>query len=121
MQRRLKLKGKNHLYYRSIIKMILLSKLFKKKNAGGKAMTFWTPVFNLLPLVHSTSWKCSLPFVDIFRTYWTFLIKFCSSDPSFNRNILRSQYLKFQTSAHVHIAITYVYVLFTNFLSLYEF
>ena len=57
---------------------------------------------------YSTSWKCSLHFVDIFRADWKFLIKFCSSDPSFNRNILRFQHLKFQTCAHAHIAITYV-------------
>ena len=58
--------------------------------------------------------------VYIFRTDWDFFIKFCSSDPSFNRNILRSLYLKFKTSAHVHIIITYYYVLFTNFLTWYE-
>ena len=73
------------------------------------------------PPMDSTSWKCSLHFVDIFRTNWNFLIKFCSFDPSFNRNILRSQYLKFRTSAHAHIAITYFCVLFTNFLSNYEY
>ena len=44
-------------------------------------------------------------------------MKFCNSDPSFNRNILRSLYLKFNPSAHAHIAITYSFVLFTNFLS----
>ena len=37
---------------------------------------------------YSTSWKCSLYFVYIFRTGWKFLIKFCSPDPSFNGNIL---------------------------------
>ena len=36
-----------------------------------------------------------------------FFNKFCSSDPSFNRNILRPLYLKFKTSAHAHIAIAY--------------
>ena len=45
-----------------------------------------------------------------------FLIKFCSSDPSFNINIFRSLYLKFKTSAHAQIAITHYYVL-TNFLT----
>ena len=39
-------------------------------------------------VVHSTSWKCGLYFVYIFRTDWKFLIKFCSLDPSFNGNIL---------------------------------
>ena len=51
-----------------------------------------------------------------FRTDWKFLIKVSSSDPSFNRNILRSLYLKFKTSAHAQIAITYYYVSFPNFL-----
>ena len=59
----------------------------------------------------------SLYFVYIFRTGWNILIKFCSSDPSFSRNILRSLYLKFKTSAHADIAITYYYALFTNFLT----
>ena len=74
-------------------------------------LTFWGGV------VHSASWKYSMYFVYIFRTGWNFLIKFCSSDPSFNRNILRSLYLKFKTSAHAHIAIAYYYALFTNFLT----
>ena len=47
-----------------------------------------------------------------------FSIKFCSSDPSFNRNILRSLYLKFKISAHALILITHWYVLF---LTWYEF
>ena len=81
----------------------------KPTGGGGKI----TPP----PPVHSTSWKRSLHFLYIFGTDWNFLIKFCSSDPSFNRDILRSLYLKFQTSAHAHIAITYYYVLFTTFLS----
>ena len=81
----------------------------KPTGGGGKI----TPP----PPVHSTSWKSSLHFLYIFGTDWNFLIKFCSSDPSFNRDILRSLYLKFQTSAHAHIAITYYYVLFTTFLS----
>ena len=52
-----------------------------------------------------------------FRTDWNFLMKFCSFDPSFNRNILRSLYLKFKPSVHAHITITYHFVLFTNFWS----
>ena len=55
-------------------------------------------------------------FFYIFRMGWNFLIKCCSSDPSFNRNILRSLYLKFKASAHAHIVIAYYYTLFTNFL-----
>ena len=70
---------------------------------------------------YSTSWKYSLYFVYIFRMCWNFLIKFCSSDPSFDRNILRFLYLKFKTSAHAHITIAYYYALFTNFLRWYEF
>ena len=60
-------------------------------------------------------------FFLIFRRDGNFLIKFCSSDSSFNRNILRSLYLKFKASAHAHIAIAYYYALFTNFLTWYEF
>ena len=73
-----------------------------------------------LVTVHSTSGKCSLYFVYIFRTGWNFLLKFCSSHPSFSRNILRSLYLNFKTSAYTHIAISYYYALFTNFLIWYE-
>ena len=43
------------------------------------------------------------------------------SDPSFTRNILRSLYLKLKISAHAQVAITHYYVLYTNFLTLYEF
>ena len=78
--------------------------------------TKWNAVHSTL-WKYSTSWKCSLHFFYIFRTDWAFLMKFCSSDPSFNRNILRLLYLNFNPSAHVHIAITYYFVLFTNFLS----
>ena len=38
---------------------------------------------------YSTSWKFSLHFVYIFRTSWNSLILFCSSNPSYKRNILR--------------------------------
>ena len=57
--------------------------------------------------VHSTSWKFSQHFVFVFRTDWNVLIKFYSSDSSFNRHILRSIYLKFKTYAHTHLAITH--------------
>ena len=55
--------------------------------------------------VHSTSWKYSawkkfsLYFLYIFIADRNFLTNFCSSDPSFNRNILISLYLKSETSA----------------------
>ena len=51
----------------------------------------------------------------------TFLIKFCSSDQSFNRNILRSLYFKFRTSAHAQITISCYYVLMEYFWTWYEF
>ena len=51
---------------------------------------------------------------------WNLLIKFYSFDPSFDRIILRSLYLKFKTSAHAQITITHHYVLFTYFLTSYE-
>ena len=66
---------------------------------------------------YSTLWKCSLHFVYIIRTDWNILIELCKPDPSFNRNILRSLYLKFKTSAHAHIATSYFFLLFTNFLT----
>ena len=37
------------------------------------------------------------------------------SHQSFSRNILTTLHLKFETSAHVKIAITCYYILFTNF------
>ena len=54
--------------------------------------------------VHSTSWKYSawkkfgLYFLYIFIADRNFLTNFCSSDPSFNGNILISLYLKSETS-----------------------
>ena len=42
-------------------------------------------------------------FVHIFIPDWNFLTKFCSSDLSFNRNILKSLYLKSETSAHAQL------------------
>ena len=38
-----------------------------------------------------------------FTVDWSFLIKFCSSDPSLSRNILTSLYLKSETSAHAQL------------------
>ena len=78
------------------------------------------------PPVHSTwwkyptSWKFNQHFVYIFRTGWNFLIQICSSNLSYNRNILRSLYLKFKTSAHAQITKTHYYVLFTYFLIWYK-
>ena len=48
-----------------------------------------------LPPVHSTSRKFGLYFAYIFIANWDFLTKFCSSDPSFKRNILTSLYLRY--------------------------
>ena len=68
-----------------------------------------------------TSWKFSLPFVYIFKADWKFFIKIFIFDPSFNRNTLSSLHLNFKPSAHAKILVTHYYVLFTNFLTWYEF
>ena len=100
---------------------------FNPNKAGLFEGSFFLEFSQVDPLVHSTlwkystSWKCSLHFVYVFRTDWNFLTKFCISDPSFSRNILSSLYLKFKTSAHAYIVITNYYVLFTNFLRWSEF
>ena len=44
-------------------------------------------------------------------------IKFRSSNPGLNRDILRSLYLKCETFALAQITITTHYILFTNFLT----
>ena len=44
-----------------------------------------------------------------------FLTKFCSSDPSFNRNILTSLYLKSKHLRMRNYAITHLYILYTSF------
>ena len=59
-----------------------------------KRSCFWKPfrsegVKKKVRVVHFTSWKFTSHFVYILRTDLNFLIKFCNSDPSFNRNILR--------------------------------
>ena len=72
-----------------------------------------------IPPLPSTWWELSLHFVYIFRADWNFLIKFCSFDPSLNRNIYLNLYLKFKTSAYAETAVTHYYVLLTNFLTLY--
>ena len=61
------------------------------------------PKFGIWTLVHSSSWKFGLCFVYIFIADWNFLMKLCSSDPSFNRNILIYLYLKSKTSAHAQL------------------
>ena len=59
--------------------------------------------------VHSTSWKFSnswkfgLYFVYIFIADWNFLTKFCSSNPSFNINILRSLFCSSNPSFNINI------------------
>ena len=106
---------------------------YKKKFTGGGVQTMdlhiETNIHSSIlfsPPVHSTwwkyptSWKFNQHFVYIFRTGWNFLIKIWSSNLSYNRNILRSLYLKFKTSAHAQITITHYYVLFTYFLTWYE-
>ena len=66
--------------------------------------------------MHSTLWRYStlskfiLYFVYLFRTDRNFLSNFCSSDPSFDRNILRSLYLKFKISAHAQTTVTLYYL-----------
>ena len=67
--------------------------------------------------VHSTSWKFTLHFVYVFRTYWDFQIRFCSPVQSFNRNILTSLHLKLKAFAHAQTEITHYYILLTNFLT----
>ena len=53
--------------------------------------------------MHSSSWEFGLYFLYIFTADWNFLIKFYSSDPGFNRNILTSLYLKPETFAHAQL------------------
>ena len=72
-------------------------------------------VFQFVEIFHFVEIQSA--FFYIFRADWNFQIKFCSVDPSFNRNILRSLYLKFKASAHVQTAIAHCYVIFTNFLT----
>ena len=83
----------------------------------------WYPLFgkNLNPPpiweILGNSKPHPVNFVYIFKTDWYFLIQFCSSDLSFNRNILASLYLNVKTSAHAQI----VRHNFTIFLAWYEF
>ena len=65
-----------------------------------------------LPPVHSTSWKCNLYFVNIFKAGCNFLTKFCSSDSSFNSSILKSLYVKFELLLMRNYAITRLCILY---------
>ena len=99
----------------TVLKIVLpveIDRELWKKRRGGFAFHF-VDIFHFVEIQSA--------FVYISRKDWIFQFKFCRSDPSFNRNILRPLYLEFKTSAHVHIAITYYFVLFTNFLTWYEF
>ena len=62
---------------------------------------------------------CALHFVEmqsvICIAHCNFLTKFCSSDPSFNRNILTSLYLKSEHLRMRNYAITRLYILYTSF------
>ena len=91
--------------------MVLLPAAFKTFNSLNRS--YFTFFLGGRGCVYSTSWKISLHFVYIFRTDWNFLIKFCSSDTSFDRNILTFLYLKFKTSVNVKVGNTHNYVLFT--------
>ena len=117
--------AKSKMWYRLLLRRVFsVNFSWSYSRSVAHPEIFWGDQFGgwaLMPPLYSPSWKCSLDFVYIVRTNWNFLIKFWSSDPSFNRNFLRSLYLKFKTSVHAYIAITYYYVLFTNFLSWYEF
>ena len=63
----------------------------------------------------------SSAFRPYFRTNRDCLTKLGSSASSFNTRILTPLYLKFKTSAHVQIAFIHYYILFTSFLTWYEF
>ena len=111
-----------------------LSITFRKKLKLPKQLSVYILLLPFLITFHYTifwsGWVCiplsgniplpgkfSLHFVYIFRTGWNFLIQFCNSNPSYNRNIVRSLHLKFKTSAHAQITITHYYVLFTYLLT----
>ena len=74
----------------------------KKKNNKVAENYLGDDMSPLLSSVHSTSWKLRLYFVYTFIADWNFLTEFCGFDPSFNRNILASLYLKSETSPHAH-------------------
>ena len=53
----------------------------------------------------STSWKCSLHTVYVLRQAWKFWIKFETPDQSFNKSILTTLYVKFETFEYAQNAI----------------
>ena len=67
--------------------------------------------------VHSTSWKFTVYFVDVFKTDWNFFTKLGSFDPKLNWTTLKLLYLKFETSAPAQIAFIHYYTFFTSFLT----
>ena len=88
----------------------------------------WNSVRQILGWRRAFHYKEIFHFVEIqsaFRPYFQnglkFWTKFGSYDPSFSRNILTFLYLKFETSALAQIEVIHYYILFTNFLTWYEF
>ena len=75
--------------------------------------------FHFLEILHFV--KVQSAFVNIFRKDRNFLTKFGKPIPGLNRNILTLLHLEFKIPAHAQIAFIYYYLLFTNFLTLYEF
>ena len=57
----------------------------------------------------------------IFRKGWNFLTKFGSNDSSFSRGTVTLLYLKYKISSHAQIPVIHYYILFTSFLTWYEF
>ena len=55
--------------------------------------------------------------VYIFKMALNLFTKFGHSDHNFKKNIVTQMCLKSETSAHAHLAITSLYILFTNFLT----
>ena len=67
-------------------------------NVDTTSQRCWSDVVCLQVL-----WKLELYFVYIFIADLNFFTKVCSFDPSFNRNILTSLYLKSETSTHAQL------------------
>ena len=75
--------------------------LEKPQEEGGEWAQIDQSAFHFVEIFHLCG--NSVCFVYIFIVGWNFLIKFFDSDPSFNRNILTSLYLKSETSAHAQL------------------
>ena len=78
------------------------------------------PLFRQFPhLYQFFVTPCAFHFVEmqsvICIAHYNFLTKFCSSDPSFNRNILTSLYLKSEHLRMRNYATTRLNILYTNF------